>query len=80
MYPHPQGPLESAEQIVELDNTFLTSDPLGYFMSRAGMIHAWALLTRGGEFRAARNPETNAPRPKPGAQLVDQTFSPPWRQ
>jgi hypothetical protein len=43
--------------MVELDNTFLTSDPLGYFMSRAGMIHAWALLARGDQSEGSKEPK-----------------------
>ena len=42
MYPTPEGPLETREQMVQLDDTFLTSDPFGYFVSRIAMIHTWA--------------------------------------
>ena len=42
MYPLPEGPDETSEQIRELDDTLLSSDPLGYFMSRIGMLHHWA--------------------------------------
>lgn len=43
MYPPPEGITESAEQASELDDTFLSSDPFGYFISRIGMLHNWAL-------------------------------------
>src|SRR5690349_6121231 len=42
MYPPPEGTSESAAQAQELDDTFLSSDPLGYFMSRIAMLHYWA--------------------------------------
>lgn len=47
MYPAPQGALESPEQMRDLDDTFLTSDPYGYFVSRIGMLHAWAKTAEG---------------------------------
>jgi hypothetical protein len=34
--------MESARQARELDDTFLTSDPFGYFISRVAMLHHWA--------------------------------------
>lgn len=43
MYPPPQGPTETPEQAQALDDTFLAADPFGYFVSRIGMLHAWAL-------------------------------------
>lgn len=42
MYLPPQGPDPTPEQVRELDDTFLTSDPYGYFISRVGMLHTWA--------------------------------------
>ena len=44
LYPPPNGPTESAEQVTELDTTFLLSDPFGYFVSRIGMLHTWARI------------------------------------
>lgn len=49
MYPLPEGPLETPQQMVELDDTFLTSDPFGYFVSRIAMIHTWAMAHEGTE-------------------------------
>jgi hypothetical protein len=42
MFPPPEGVYESEAQAQELDDTFLSSDPLGYFMSRIAMMHHWA--------------------------------------
>lgn len=58
MYPPPEGPLESPEQIRDLDDTFLTSDPFGYFVSRIGMLHAWA-GTGAGDTLIEGAPETD---------------------
>lgn len=55
MYPAPQGPLESPEQMRDLDDTFLTSDPYGYFVSRIGMLHAWAKSSNGEASSQATN-------------------------
>lgn len=42
MYPPPAGPDLTAEQRQELDDTFLSSDPFGYFSARIGMVLGWA--------------------------------------
>lgn len=42
MYPPPNGVFETDDQAEELDDTFLSSDPLGYFTSRIAMLHHWA--------------------------------------
>lgn len=42
MYPPPKGQHESETQAEALDDTFLSSDPMGYFMSRIAMLHHWA--------------------------------------
>lgn len=42
MYPPPAGPDLTAEQCQELDDTFLSSDPYGYFSARIGMMLRWA--------------------------------------
>ena len=42
MYPPPTGPDLTAEQRQELDDTFLSSDPYGYFSVRIGMVLWWA--------------------------------------
>lgn len=57
MYPLPDGPDETPEQIRELDDTLLSSDPLGYFMSRIGMLHHWASC---GARQAAGDDEADA--------------------
>lgn len=49
MYPLPEAALETPQQMVELDDTFLTSDPFGYFVSRIAMIHTWAMAHEGTE-------------------------------
>ncbi|WGP04817.1 hypothetical protein QFE97_11955 [Bacillus subtilis] len=41
MYPPPSGPKLTAEQRRELDDTFFSSDPYGYFRARIGMILRW---------------------------------------
>lgn len=46
MYPPPQGPNETLEQAEALDDTFLSSDPFAYFISRIAMLHGWALATQ----------------------------------
>lgn len=42
MYPPPAGPNLTAEQRQDLDDTFMSSDPHGYFSARIGMILRWA--------------------------------------
>jgi len=42
MYPPPVGPDLTAEQCQELDDTFLSSDPYGYFSARIAMMLQWA--------------------------------------
>lgn len=42
MYPPPTGPNLTAGQHQELDDTFLSSDPYGYFSVRIGMVLRWA--------------------------------------
>lgn len=42
MYPPPTGPDLTAEQCQELDDTFLSSDPYGYFSARIRMMLWWA--------------------------------------
>lgn len=42
MHPPPAGPELTAEQCQELDDTFLSSDPFGYFSARIGMMLRWA--------------------------------------
>ena len=42
MYPPPAGPGLTAQQHQELDDTFLSSDPFGYFTARIEMILRWA--------------------------------------
>lgn len=42
MYPPPTGPNLTAEQCQELDDTFLSSDPYGYFSARIRMMLRWA--------------------------------------
>ncbi|MFC0582737.1 hypothetical protein [Micrococcoides hystricis] len=42
MYQPPTGPDLTAEQCQELDDTFLSSDPYGYFSARIGMMLWWA--------------------------------------
>lgn len=68
MYPLPEGPDETPEQIRELDDTLLSSDPLGYFMSRIGMLHHWGVLwcepaCRGRRSRRGRRFERRRYRP-----------------
>jgi hypothetical protein len=41
MYPPPVGPDLTREQARELDDTFLSSDPFGYFKSRIASLLAW---------------------------------------
>lgn len=41
MYPPPAGPDLTAEQRQELDDTFLSSDPYGYFSARIAMVLRW---------------------------------------
>lgn len=57
MYAAPQGPLESPEQMRDLDDTFLTSDPYGYFVSRIGMLHAWAKTAEGKDWAQGADSE-----------------------
>jgi hypothetical protein len=42
MYPPPAGSVLTAEQRQELDDTFLSSDPFGYFSARIEMMLRWA--------------------------------------
>lgn len=42
MYPLSAGPDLTAEQRQELDDTFLSSDPYGYFSARIAMVLRWA--------------------------------------
>ena len=42
MYPPPTGTRLSAEQRRALDDTFLSSDPFGYFSARIRMLLEWA--------------------------------------
>ena len=42
MYPPPTGTRLSAEQRRALDDTFLSSDPFGYFSARIHMLLEWA--------------------------------------
>lgn len=42
MYPMPSGPKLSPEQRRDLDDTFLSSDPHGYFNARINMLLRWA--------------------------------------
>jgi ABC-type transporter Mla subunit MlaD len=42
MYPQPAGAEPSAEQIRDLDDTYLSSDPTGYFRARIDALLSWA--------------------------------------
>ncbi|AWB91149.1 hypothetical protein [Aeromicrobium chenweiae] len=68
MYPPPEGTLETPDQIRELDDTFLTSDPFGYFVARIGMLHAWARFSGGGPGDESENDATE-PQPAQGDHL-----------
>ena len=42
MYPSPSGSDLTVEQAQKLDDTFLSSDPFGYFNARIEMMLRWA--------------------------------------
>lgn len=57
MYPPPTGPTLTAEQCQELDDTFLSSDPYGYFCARIGMMLRWAESDVGSDEHPPSAPE-----------------------
>ena len=68
MYPPPTGTRLSAEQRRSLDDTFLSSDPFGYFSARIHMLLEWADASNTHEDEA---PTTSGDRAAPtGAVLT----------
>ncbi len=63
MYPPPNGQGLTKEQALELDNTFLASDPFQYFNSRIASLVAWHESA----------PPSDAPlsEPKPGSMRAE---------
>ena len=59
MYPPPDGQGLTEEQAMELDNTFLASDPFQYFNSRIASLVAWP--------ESAPLSDAPLPEPKPGS-------------
>jgi hypothetical protein len=59
MYPPPDGQSLTKEQAMELDNTFLASNPFQYFNSRIASLVAW--------HESAPLSDAPLPKPKPGS-------------
>lgn len=59
MYPSPDGQDLTKEQAVELDDTFLASDPFQYFSSRIASLLAW--------HEHAPLSDSPLPEPEPGS-------------